>query len=127
MRGSPTSFMAVTAVKATGMSTAYGRVAMMDSSPTPTRRSYFLYILMASCYPGGSVYWIGRFDRKSLRFIADASECLRIDYANPFHCFNPPTLDAKGPNGFARRIIMAMESRLEGSVDGLPWNGVHAM
>jgi Beta-fructosidases (levanase/invertase) len=84
-------------------------------------------VLMSGCLPAGVFYWIGQFDRKSFKFIPDEPEGLRVDYANPFHCFNPSTVDTKGPNGATRRIIMAMESRLSGSVHGLPWNGVHAM
>jgi sucrose-6-phosphate hydrolase SacC (GH32 family) len=85
-------------------------------------------VLMAGCYPGhDSRYWIGSFDRESFRFIPDDPEGLRIDYSNAFHCFNPSTLDAQGPGGSQRRIIMAMEMRPHGDVNGLPWNGVHAM
>jgi len=84
-------------------------------------------VLMAGCMPAGVFYWIGRFDRKSFKFIPDDPQGLRVDYANPFHCFNPSTVDAKGPNGAPRRIIMAMETRPRGSLQGLPWNGVHAM
>jgi len=68
-------------------------------------------ILMAGCMPAGVFYWTGRFDRKSFKFTPDDPRGLRVDYANPFHCFNPSAIDAKGPNGVARRIIMAMESR----------------
>lgn len=84
-------------------------------------------VLMAGCMPAGVFYWTGRFDRRSFKFIPDDPQGLRVDYANPFHCFNPSTVDAKGPNGASRRIIMAMESRINGSVHGVPWNGVHAM
>jgi beta-fructofuranosidase len=84
-------------------------------------------VLMSGCMPAGVLYWVGKFDRQSFRFIPDHPEGLRVDYANSFHCFNPSTVDAKGPNGAPRRIIMAMESRPKGVVQGLPWNGVHAM
>ncbi len=73
-------------------------------------------------------YWVGRFDRQKAKFIADQSEGLLLDYTNPFHCFNPLAVDAKGPGGGPRRIIMAMYKDISGGGGAyLPWNGVHAL
>ena len=73
-------------------------------------------------------YWVGHFDRQALRFIPDMAESKLLDYASPFHCFNPLCVDQKGPGGAPRRIVMAMYSAISGHEAGrLPWNGVHAM
>jgi sucrose-6-phosphate hydrolase SacC (GH32 family) len=84
-------------------------------------------VLMAGCQAAGSLYWIGRFDKNRFTFVPDGSEALRVDYANPGHCFNPSIVDLKGAGGESRRIIMALYPFIKGSVDGLPWNGAHAM
>ena len=73
-------------------------------------------------------YWVGRFDRTELKFVPDQPEGALLDYANPFHCFNPLCVDQRGPGGTARRILMALYSRLAGGGENwLPWSGVHAM
>jgi sucrose-6-phosphate hydrolase SacC (GH32 family) len=73
-------------------------------------------------------YWVGHFDRQALRFIPDAPEGKLLDYANPFHCFNPLCVDQHGPGGAPRRIVMAMYAGIGAREPGwLPWNGVHAM
>jgi len=75
-----------------------------------------------------SLYWVGRLDRQNFKFIPDHSEGLLIDYSAPNHCFNPLTVDKKGPGGSPRRIIMAMIPAVNGKGEGLlPWNGVHAL
>ena len=75
-----------------------------------------------------SLYWVGRLDRQKFKFIPDHPEGLLIDYSAPNHCFNPLTVDAKGPGGSPRRIIMAMIPAVNGGGNGLlPWNGVHAL
>ena len=75
-----------------------------------------------------SLYWVGRFDRQKFKFIPDHTDGLLIDYAAPNHCFNPLTVDVKGPGGSPRRIIMAMIPQVSGGGEGLlPWNGVHAL
>ena len=75
-----------------------------------------------------SLYWVGRLDRQNFKFIPDHPEGLLIDYSAPNHCFNPLTMDAKGPGGSPRRIIMAMIPGVNGRGEGLlPWNGVHAL
>ncbi len=84
-------------------------------------------VLMSGFMPIGVLYWVGRFDRTSFKFIPDHAEGRRIDYGNPFHCFNPTAVDDKGPNGAQRRIVMALYPGLKGAVDGVPWAGVHAM
>jgi sucrose-6-phosphate hydrolase SacC (GH32 family) len=77
---------------------------------------------------GPSRYWVGRLDRGKFKFIPDHAEGQLIDYSAPSHCFNPLTVDAKGPGGSPRRIIMAMIPAVNGGNDGfLPWNGVHAL
>ena len=50
-----------------------------------------------------------------------------LDYLNPFHCFNPSTIDHKGPGGSPRRIIEAMQLYVSGQVDHIPWSGVHVL
>jgi len=76
-------------------------------------------------------YWVGKYDRKQLKFIPDKKEGALLDYTNPFHCDNPLCVDKKGPGGKSRRIIMALAPGLgrEHDVMGglLPWSGVHAM
>ena len=75
-----------------------------------------------------SLYWVGRLDRQNFKFIPDHPEGLLIDYSAPNHCFNPLTVDAKGPGGSPRRIIMAMIPGVNGGTNCfLPWNGVHAL
>ena len=75
-----------------------------------------------------SLYWVGRLDRDKFNFIPDHAEGLLIDYSAPNHCFNPLTVDTKGPGGSPRRIIMAMIPAVNGKGEGLlPWNGVHAL
>jgi beta-fructofuranosidase len=75
----------------------------------------------------GCLYWIGRFDRETFRFIPDEPDGLLLDYSNPFTVFNPSIVDAKGPGGSPRRVLMALESRPHGTVGGLPWRGVLAI
>jgi sucrose-6-phosphate hydrolase SacC (GH32 family) len=75
-----------------------------------------------------SLYWVGRLDREKFKFIPDHAEGLLIDYSAPNHCFNPLMVDAKGPGGSPRRIIMAMIPDVNGKGKGLlPWDGVHAL
>ena len=73
------------------------------------------------------MYRVGEFDRKNLKFIPDHSEGKLLDYLNPFHCFSPMTVDDKGPGASPRRIIYAMYPFLSGSVDAIPWNGIHVL
>jgi sucrose-6-phosphate hydrolase SacC (GH32 family) len=80
----------------------------------------------------GSCYWIGHFDRETFRFIPDHPTGLLFDYANENHCFNPLTVDQKGPGGSERRIIMAMVGSgvalsASGEFHGIPWRGMHVM
>ena len=73
-------------------------------------------------------YWVGKFDRQQLKFLPDQPDGLLLDYANPFHCFNPLCVDQKGTGGTPRRIVMAMFNELGGGGAGLlPWSGTHAM
>lgn len=83
-------------------------------------------VLIMGSFP--TLYWVGRLDRENFKFIPDHPEGLLIDYSAPNHCFNPLTVDAKGPGGSPRRIIMAMIPAVKGGEEGLlPWNGVHAL
>ena len=83
-------------------------------------------VLITGCLP--SLYWVGRLDRQNFKFIPDHPEGLLIDYSAPNHCFNPLAVDAKGPGGSPRRIIMAMIPDVNGGGDRLlPWSGVHAL
>lgn len=83
-------------------------------------------VLIMGCNP--VFYWVGRLDRQNYKFIPDHPEGLLIDYSAPNHCFNPLTVDAKGPGGSPRRIIMARIRGVNGGGrDLLPWNGVHAL
>ena len=83
-------------------------------------------VLMLGAIP--SRYWVGRLDREKFKFIPDNAEGHLLDYSAPSHCFNPLTVDAKGPGGSPRRIIMAMMPAVNGGTTGfLPWNGVHTM
>jgi len=72
-------------------------------------------------------YWVGRFDPKIPAFIPDRPEGKLLDYLNPFHCFNPSTVDSKGPGGSPRRIIEAMHLYASGQVDGIRWSGAHVL
>lgn len=73
-------------------------------------------------------YWVGRFDKQQLKFIADSPRGLLLDYTNPVHCFNPLCVDQKGSGGSSRRIIQAMYSYISGgNFCALPWNGVHCL
>ena len=84
------------------------------------------HVLMLGAHPVR--YWVGRFDWQKLDFVPETHRGLLLDYANPFHCFNPLCVDEKGPGGTPRRIIMALEARInDGGFGGLPWNGVHVM
>ncbi len=67
-------------------------------------------------------YWIGRFDESIPAFIPDDPAGRLLDVLNWFHCFNPSAIDSQG-----RRIVMAMNSFVGGQVDGVPWEGVHAL
>ena len=83
-------------------------------------------VLMLGSDP--SRYWVGRLDREKFKFIPDNAEGQLVDYSAPGHCFNPLTVDAKGPSGIPRRIIMAMIPAVKGGGNGLlPWNGIHAL
>ena len=83
-------------------------------------------VLITGCNPG--LYWVGRLDRQNFKFVPDHTEGLLIDYSAPNHCFNPLTVDNKGPGGSPRRIIMAMIPGVRGGEKGLlPWNGIHAL
>jgi beta-fructofuranosidase len=84
------------------------------------------HVLMLGAHPVR--YWVGHFDLAQVRFIPETPHGLLLDYTNPFHCFNPLCVDDKGPGGTPRRIVMALEARLnDGGFDGLPWNGVHVI
>ncbi|HCE43216.1 MAG TPA: hypothetical protein DET40_06690 [Lentisphaeria bacterium] len=83
------------------------------------------YVFMTGTHP--VMYWVGRFDRKDLKFIPDHDEGKLLDYLNPLHCFSPMTVDSKGPGGSQRRIIYAMYLYLSGNVEALPWNGIHVL
>ncbi len=83
------------------------------------------HVFLAGTHP--VKYWIGRFDKELLRFIPDSPEGALLDYLNPFHCFNPMTVDAKGPGGAERRVVQSMYLYAAGNVDGLPWNGFHLL
>ena len=72
-------------------------------------------------------YWVGRFDRVTLKFIPDQPHGTLLDHANNFHCFNPLCVDDRGPGGTPRRIIMALYAGLGGVTDPLSWAAVHAM
>ena len=74
-------------------------------------------------------YWVGRFDRKSVKFIADKPDGKLLDYSSPFHCYNPLCVDQKGPGGIPRRIVMAVYPSGNAVVEPgqLPWGNVHAM
>ncbi len=73
-------------------------------------------------------YWVGRFDRRELTFVSDKPEGMLLDYANPFHCFNPLCVDQQGSGGAPRRIIMALYTELGGGgTNRLPWSCVHAI
>ena len=84
-------------------------------------------VMMLGGYPVR--YWVGHFDRKSLKFIADNPEGKLLDYSNPFHCYNPLCVDQKGQGGTARRIVMALypSGLADGEVGRLQWGNVHAM
>lgn len=83
------------------------------------------YALMLGTRP--STYWVGNFDERTGRFTPDESEPKLLDYFNPVHCFNPSTVDDRGPGGAPRRIIYAMHANAAGHVDGLPWKGFHVL
>ncbi len=73
-------------------------------------------------------YWVGHFDRKAFKFIADKPEGKLLDYSNPFHCYNPLCVDQKGIGGAPRRILMALYAGIGNSEgDCLPWSGVHVI
>jgi sucrose-6-phosphate hydrolase SacC (GH32 family) len=74
-----------------------------------------------------ALYWVGRFDARVPVFIPDEPEGKLLDYLNPFHCFNPLTVDDKGPGGSPRRVIQAMQLYASGQVDGIRWYGVHVL
>ncbi|HBC87972.1 MAG TPA: hypothetical protein DCZ94_13560 [Lentisphaeria bacterium] len=83
------------------------------------------YVFMTGTHP--VMYWVGRFDKKNLKFIPDHEEGKLLDYLNPLHCFSPMTVDNKGPGGAPRRIIYSMYLYLNGNVESLPWNGIHVL
>jgi len=72
-------------------------------------------------------YWVGRFDPEEGIFHPDESTPKLLDYLNPVHCFNPLTVDAKGPDGAPRRIVFAMHADAAGDVASLPWKGLHVL
>jgi len=72
-------------------------------------------------------YWVGRFDPAIPKFIPDHAEGKLLDHLNTFHCFNPLTVDHKGPGKSPRRIVEAMHLYASGNANGLPWYGVHTI
>jgi sucrose-6-phosphate hydrolase SacC (GH32 family) len=72
-------------------------------------------------------YWIGTFDPGIPAFVPDEPEGKLLDCLNPFHCFNPSTVDNEGPGGSPRRIIESMQLYASGQADGIRWSGVHAL
>lgn len=72
-------------------------------------------------------YWVGRFDKEKLVFVPDDPQCKLIDYLNPCHCFNPLTVDPKGPDGSPRRIIYASDNNPSGQAESLMWNGAQML
>lgn len=83
------------------------------------------YALMTGMRP--VIYWVGHYDKKNFVFVPDETEPKLLDYLNPVHCFNPLTVDDKGPNGTPRRIIYAAHPTGAGQVDAIPWNGLHVL
>lgn len=83
------------------------------------------YVLMTGTRP--SLYWIGKFDKTIPAFIPDHPEGKLLDHLNTFHCFNPMTVDQKGPGGSSRRIIQAMHLYASGKAESVPWYGVHTL
>ncbi|SEK17913.1 Sucrose-6-phosphate hydrolase SacC, GH32 family [Parapedobacter koreensis] len=81
------------------------------------------YVLMLGTRPAR--YWVGTFDSDKPAFIPDNAEGMLLDYLNPFHCFNPLTVDAAGPQGSQRRIIHALQLYASGEVGGIRWSGTH--
>ena len=80
------------------------------------------HVLMAGARPVR--YWVGTFDKEQYVFAPDDPKGKLLNYLDYFYCFNPMIVDSKGPDGSARRVMMALESRVRGSVEGLPWYGV---
>ena len=80
------------------------------------------HVLLAGVRPVR--YWVGTFDKKRFIFTPDDSQGKLLNYLDYFYCFNPMIVDSQGPDGATRRVMMALESRVSGSVDGLPWFGV---
>ena len=72
-------------------------------------------------------YWIGRLDVGKPAFIPDEPESRLLDHLNPFHCFNPSIVDQRGPGGTERRVVLAMNRFPAGSVEGIPWYGIHVL
>jgi sucrose-6-phosphate hydrolase SacC (GH32 family) len=83
------------------------------------------HVLMMGTSP--SKYWTGHFDKNIPAFVPDKKDGRLIDHLNTFHCFNPVTIDNKGPGGTPRRIIQAMYPYISGKVDLVPWSGVHTI
>jgi sucrose-6-phosphate hydrolase SacC (GH32 family) len=83
------------------------------------------HVLMIGTRP--VLYWVGQFDKEKYKFVADEPEGKLLDYLNPSHCFNPLTVDNKGPGGSPRRIIYAMHSRAAGQNESIPWYGLHVL
>jgi sucrose-6-phosphate hydrolase SacC (GH32 family) len=83
------------------------------------------HVLMVGTKP--AKYWIGTFDAATPAFGPDDPTGALLDYGNPFHCFNPSIVDAKGAGGSPRRVILAMHTVPSGSVEGVPWAGVHVL
>ncbi len=71
-------------------------------------------------------YWIGKFDKSIPAFIPNEPEGKLLDYMNPFHCFNPSITDRHDGLQY-RRVILAMHLYTSGSVDSIPWYGVHVL
>ena len=82
-------------------------------------------VLMTGTRP--TRYWVGHYDKERFSFVPDAPEGKLLDYLNSVHCFNPLTVDDKGPGGAPRRIIHAMHLGASGHVDAVPWNGLHVL
>ena len=83
------------------------------------------HVVMTGTHPVR--YWVGHFDKDRFIFVADEREGKLLDYLNPVHCFNPLTVDDKGPGGMARRIIFANHPIAAGQTQGVHWASVHVL
>ncbi len=83
------------------------------------------YVLMMGTRP--VMYWVGQFDWDKKKFIPDHENGLRLDYTNPFPCFNPLCVDNKGEGGSPRRLIMVLACLLGCNTDSPTlWSLAHA-